>query len=375
MDATVKREDEAGNTAMLNAALGHDGGALLEAARRHGLRGHTIFATSGVSGRTKFVCLSGAALLASARAVNAFYKATSEDCWIGALPLFHVGGHAVPTRAALLGTPPILVPWREWSVERFLSECEANAVTLAPLVPTQLYDLVAARATAPTTLRAVIIGGAALDPGLRRKAEILGWPLRESYGMTEAASHVAAEPEREGTMVVLPHWEARVDEESRLWLRGPALFSGYLREAASGEWEFERPCDAEGWFPTEDRAELDGRDLSVLGRGPSVIKILGELVDVDAVERRYLAMSGWPGHSAVVAIPDERKGNALVLAFEPSLGRIDAEREVSAFNATAPGFERISVVVPVTAIPRAALGKVAREQLRALISQPIRENH
>ena len=66
MDAPVNLEDDAGNSAILHHALGHDGDALVAAAGKVGLRNHTLFATSGVSGRTKFVCLSGEAALASA---------------------------------------------------------------------------------------------------------------------------------------------------------------------------------------------------------------------------------------------------------------------------------------------------------------------
>jgi O-succinylbenzoic acid--CoA ligase len=369
MDTPLIVEDGAGNSAMLNPALGHDGEALLAAAGRHGLRDHKFFATSGVSGRTKFVCLSKGALLASARAVNAFYGATSGDRWVCVLPPFHVGGDAIATRALLLGSPSIGMERSEWSVEGFLSTCREHGGTLAPMVPTQLYDLVEAEAAAPETLRAAIIGGGPLEPELRMKAESLGWPVRETYGMTEAGSHVAAEPEGGGAMEILAHWEVRTDGEARLWLRGPALFSGYLVPAAGGGWSFERPMDAEGWFRSEDRIELQDRTLRVLGRDSSVVKILGELVDVEAVERRFLALSGYGGRAAVIAVDDARKGQSLVLAYEPLLEKSAVERAVADFNGAVPGYERIDAVIAVPEIPRVVLGKIARGVLRSLISR------
>ncbi len=74
---------------------------------------------------------------------------------------------------------------------RFAEEMNEGAVTLTSLVPTQVHDLVQCALACPPSLRAVVVGGAELDPVLGERARELGWPVLQSYGMTEAASQVA----------------------------------------------------------------------------------------------------------------------------------------------------------------------------------------
>ena len=103
-----------------------------------------------------------------------------------ALPDFHVGGMGILARcheAFLQGGSG----WRgKWDPVRYHELALAEGSTLSSLVPTQLFDLVEHGLRAPEPLRAVIIGGGRLDDQLYEQALQLGWPLMESYGMTEA---------------------------------------------------------------------------------------------------------------------------------------------------------------------------------------------
>jgi len=250
-----------------------------------------------------------------------------------------------------------------WDAARFASWIERGEVTHTSLVPTQVHDLIIAGSRAPAGLRAVVVGGGVLDEGAGTRARALGWPVLASYGMTEAGSQVATQsPELLGEsyhptpLPVLPHWEVRVDPGSgRIGLKGASLFAGVL-EGKGGRWEFRER--EEDWFATSDIGRIHPRGLEVLGRADAVVKVLGELVDPDAVAARL----GTP-HMAVVARPDPRRGHRLVAVFEPPLNRDAAARRVAEHNRNCEGFLRIEELVAVPAIPRSPLGKVRRAEL------------
>ncbi|HEU5163432.1 MAG TPA: AMP-binding protein, partial [Thermoanaerobaculia bacterium] len=156
------------------------------------LAAHVWVTTSGSSGALKLVALSKKAILASAAAANRHLEARRRDVWLSPLPDFHVGGIGIRARAAL--TTSAVVKLDRWSVQAFADLAEEEDVTLTALVPAQVADLVATGAQAPRALRAIVVGGGALEPRLYRDARKLGWPLLPSYGLTEACSQVATAP-------------------------------------------------------------------------------------------------------------------------------------------------------------------------------------
>ncbi len=318
-------------------------------AERAGLEGGYAVRTSGSAGAPKWVVLSRRACVASARAVNGALGARGEP-WVLALPPFHVAGLAVRLRAEELGAE-LRVPEGRWHPARFVASAEGAG--FASLVPAQVFDLVRDGLRAPGSLRAVLVGGGALRPELEAQAQGLGWPLRATYGMTETASTVAiGAGAPDGSLELLGLWAARTDGAGALSLRGEALCEGYLTAAG-----LERAADGDGWFATGDLARLQGRSLWLSGRSDAVVKVLGEKVDLQALQGRLEAMAGTA--FAVVAVPDPRAGHRLLLAGPEAGGA----RVLAAFNREVPGFERLAGRVVIDAVPRSELGKVCRGEL------------
>lgn len=335
------------------------------------LRGHLLVASSGTTaaapGEDKWVALSRAALLASAHAVNTFLDSGPHDVWLNPLPKFHVGGLGVLTRARLSGAAYFSL--REWNAEAFLDLSLEHRATLASLVPTQVFDIVQAGLPAPRSLRAVIVGGGALDATLKSRALQLGWPLLESYGMSETASQVAtARTPEERTLTPLPHAALGFDDDGTIVvLRCPALLTAYLHVGPDGT-RVEDPKH-EGSFRTNDLGELgpDGK-LRILGRRSAFVKVLGESVDLvrlSALAKRLAAETG-ASDGAVTAVDDPRAGARVALAYTGSeaLGAELLER----FNTLVLPYERAVRVVQLPEIPRTALGKVAEKQLAEAVS-------
>jgi O-succinylbenzoic acid--CoA ligase len=163
----------------------------------------------------------------------------------------------------------------------------------------------------------------------------------------------------------LPIWEAKTFANDLLSISGPALFSGYV----SGGRFFARTAD---WHPTSDRVTLEGREISPLGRADSLVKVLGELVDPEAIERELISQSQgrlYPATIAVIAIPDERAGCALVPVFDNSVDPQLFADALAHFEKNTAGFKRLKPAVLIENFPRSELGKLRRSELAAILQK------
>ena len=334
----------------------------------------TSGSTSG--GLGSIIVLKMSALETSAQAVNRRLRASSQDVWGLALPLFHVGGYSIPIRAKLSGSKVASFEG-EWGALKFHRWLEAEGVTLLSLVPTQVFDLVEAGLRSPSSLRAIVVGGGRLSEELHVKAHALGWPVLQSYGMTECCSQIATAPvESDGRLLeVLDHVEVRTDETSVLSIRSRALLSARIVFDSDRAPRLEKPVDADGWFKTADRVSIlrlggsDGaRDiLQVLGRDGETVKVMGELVDLARVralaeatvirDERFKELRNrvW-----VLAVPEARRENEIVLVVERPEDRVNPlEKDLleSLGEQLAP-FEKPTRIFGTRQIPRSSLGKV-----------------
>jgi O-succinylbenzoic acid--CoA ligase len=227
-------------------------------------------------------------------------------------------------------------------------------------------------------LCAVVVGGGHLDVLTGQAAQALGWPLLASYGMTEAASQIATQElsaleklYQPAPIPLLPLWQAETVADGRLRIAGPALFSGKLSRV--GEmWNYE-PRLAE-WHITEDNVIIDHAYLTPLGRADSLIKVLGELVNPQEIERELSTLSGGalaPGSFVVVPVPDTRTGNKLVAVFDIHTDASIIRNTLAAHAVITPGFRRLAQAVMLDPFPRSALGKPLRAEIAAaILKQP-----
>lgn len=387
------------------------------------LRGHHLFQTSGTTSAgagAPWVALSAAAVRASALAVNQHLGTTPDDSWLLALPTFHVGGFGILQRAALAAIPVFAT---NWDPARYARTAADTGATLSALVPTQVSDLVRADLCAPANLRAVLVGGGRLDPDLHRRARQLGWPLLRTFGMTETASQVATEispsapaptdPDRlpGPWLPVLAGWQLRLagpihdpgpgpanatrcgEPAAALELRGPALFSGYVQPDlhAPDSWQWVDPR-RDGWWrcrdlvrlrPATRRASDDQPRLQWRGRIDRTIKVMGELVDLDAVEARLQALARDPGPPAairpavtvdwlaVIRCADARAGDVPVLVLPAGLATDQIRRWLEQADAQLAPFERPRALWRIDSLPRSPLGKVRYARLEQRLAAAV----
>jgi len=321
------------------------------------LRSHVLFQTSGSSGAAKWVALSKPALLASARMVNQALGVETGARWGLALPIHHVGGFGVLVRSFLSGSHcQVFHPkWNPLVFTRFVYEKSCECISL---VPTQVVDLVESGCVAPSCVKHVVVGGGSLSDAHYAKAKAFGWPVLRSYGMTEAASQIATGDIDDGFLRILDGWETRVDAGGVLEWRGEASFSGYVVEE-SGEFLFVDP-KKDGWFTTQDLVELEDGGIRVNGRTDSLVKVLGELVDITSIERRIERQTSCS--AIVLTVTDERRGVRLVPVIECSeCSECSESIDLNEFR----GVESLESVRSMLVFPRSSLGKIQRALIRS----------
>ena len=338
------------------------------------LRSQVLFETSGSSGTPKWIVLGKDALRVSADAVNAHLEVTVSSCWGLALPIHHVGGFGVAARAYAAGCrfEHFAPRWQPETFTRWLADFQ---ITHTSLVPTQVHDLVAGQHRAPQCLRAVVVGGGRLDEATGRAAKALGWPVLASYGMTEAASQIATQslaaldaPYQSAPIPILPIWQTKPGNDDQLLIAGPALFSGTLIQHENA-WTYHARNFT--WHETRDRVKLDAQGITPLGRIDTMVKVLGELIDLQSIEHELIALSEGnlaPQKVAVVAIADPRSEHALVPVFDASVNRALIDQILEIYAKKAPGPHRLHEAVILEPLPLSPLGKPLRAEILQMVS-------
>ena len=283
-----------------------------------------ILFTSGSEGTPKGVVLSHRNMLANAAQARARIDFGREDKVFNVLPMFHSFGLTVGVLLPLVcGVEVYLYP----SPLHYRTVPELiYGVNATILFGTDTFLAGYARSANAydfRSLRYIIAGAEPVKETTRRTyLEKFGQRILEGYGVTETAPALALNTpmfNKSGAVGrILPGMEARlekvegVEEGGRLIVRGPNVMLGYLRAEKPGVLE---PPPA-GWHDTGDIVTIDPQGfVAIKGRAKRFAKVGGEMISLAAVE----ALTGelWPQHlSAVVAVPDARKGERLILATQ-----------------------------------------------------------
>ena len=371
---------------LVETAMSHQPGPLPAVA---GARRALVFYTSGTTARPKGAVLTHDNIAAQAASLVAAWGWTSGDAILGVLPLHHVHGVVnVLTCALWSGAVCELAPGFE--ADEVWERLMAGGLTLFMAVPTIYARLIAAWDAAPSDrrarmmaacrgLRLMVSGSAALPVSvLERWRAISGHTLLERYGMTEigmALSNPLEGERRPGHVgTPLPGVEVRLVDDAgvpvapgapgEIEVRGPTVFLEYLDRP-----EATRAAFREGWFRTGDMAVLDGGSYRILGRSSvDIIKTGGYKVsalEIEEVLREHPAIQ----ECAVVGLDDPEWGErvcAAVVLGEGAALELDALRDW-ARERLAP-YKLPSRLVTLTALPRNAMGKVVKPEVRRAVS-------
>ncbi|MBU3688040.1 MAG: AMP-dependent synthetase [Acidimicrobiales bacterium mtb01] len=297
-----------------------------------------VIATSGSTGDPKGVVHTHSSIAASSRASIARLNGSSSDHWLACLPLAHIGGFSIISRALACGASLTVRPAAD---PDSIAAAARSGCNRTSLVPTLLGRVDV------TPFETVLIGGG--RPPIDRPANVIA-----TYGLTET-----------GSGVVYDGWaldgvELSIGDEDEVLVRGPMLMRGYRDGITS--------IDAGGWLHTRDSGSLDrdGR-LSVSGRLDDLIKTGGEKVWPEQVER--VLDEHYPDRSScIVGVPDAEWGESVVLVTDrPGLVLDEVRGRIKEYLPARCAPKRI--VVADT--PRTTNGKIRRLDARAIAERAL----
>lgn len=349
-----------------------------------------LYYTSGTTGRSKGVQLSGRNVLSHARATVQELRLTASDRWGHFAPMFHLADAWATIAITLVGGLHIMLPTFEAGAA--LDLIEREGVTQTNLVPTMLNSIVhdarASRARL-VSMRRVLSGGAPIAPQLvRRVMELFGCEYVQTYGLTETSPYLTLSLLHEH-LLQLPvaeqfvyraktgrsfaAVELRVVDENgvavandgraigEIQARGETVTCGYWNRPEETAAAF----DGE-WFKTGDLATIDAEGyLEIVDRAKDVILTGGETVYSTEVEHA-LAEHPQVLEAAVFATSDEHWGELVSAAVVPVPGEaldlvalgVHCRERLAAYKC--PRVWRV-----MDALPKTGSGKIQKAALRA----------
>jgi acyl-[acyl-carrier-protein]-phospholipid O-acyltransferase/long-chain-fatty-acid--[acyl-carrier-protein] ligase len=342
--------------------------------------------TSGSAGEPKGVLLTHRNIAANAAQIAATLASTRLDSVLGSLPVFHSFGFTVTFWWPMLGGPRVITYPSPLDANKLIETIEKYRIQLLITTPTFLRAFLRkARPEQLRSLKMVVTGAEKLPGDLLRDFEAkFHLQVSEGYGMTEASpvvsTNVHDEPpsatnpdgvvgRRIGSVGrIFPGLSARIRdpetnrdlglfETGMLWLRGANVFEGYLKDS-------DRTAEVlhDGWYKTGDMGRLDEDGfLFIEGRVSRFSKIGGEMVPHLTIEQKIaeLIPHGDKGDApfvAVLGVPDEKRGESLVL-----LAAIPIDLSKLRTQLLAQGLPLLwipKVVRQVDALPLMATGKL-----------------
>lgn len=324
--------------------------------------------TSGTTGRPKGAVLDQAALVANARNSWAMHAMVPDDRVLTVLPMFHVGGLNIQTLPALLLGAEVSIH-RRFDPAATLDAIARDKPTLTLLVPATIQALRAHPAWGSTDLaclRAVGTGSSIVPVELIRAFHARGIPVLNVYGSTETApiasfTSRADAVAKEGSVGrAAPSCDLRI-VDGEIQARGPNVAKRYWNAPDATRTAFDGD-----WFKTGDIGHFDADGyLWIDERKNDMIITGGENVYPAEIEAVLNAAPGI-ADSAVVARPDPKWGEVpvafVVLTPGASFARPDLDGKLARFKQPKDYFV-------VETLPRNAMGKVLRYELRAQARQ------
>jgi malonyl-CoA/methylmalonyl-CoA synthetase len=332
--------------------------------------------SSGTTGQPKGVVHTHANLAASIRSLQGAWRVTPDDVVVNVLPLFHVHGLSFGAHLSLLaGCRMLMDDW--FQTRRTLDLVGRGTVFLS--IPTFYYNFLdepqfREQAQTWSGVRLFTCGSAPIRPEVLPELEaILRRPVINRYGMTEA--HVISSlpldgPWPQGSVgIPLAGIEMRLIQDDgtpsgpgelgSVQARGPNLFHEYWHKP-----EATREAFASGWFDTGDLGcrDADGF-LTLVGRKHDLIITNGYNVYPQVVERVINECAG-VRESAVVGVPDRLRGERVVAAVVRSDEALSERSLHTYLSGRLVHYQRPADIVFVANLPRNAMGKVLRRELR-----------
>jgi acyl-CoA synthetase (AMP-forming)/AMP-acid ligase II/acyl carrier protein len=341
-----------------------------------------ILLTSGSTSRPKMVPLTHASVCLSAYNVGTAVALGPGDRLLSVLPLFHGHGLISGVLGALAaGSSVVCTPG--FDAEAFfgwLTEFRPTWYTAVPAIHRAVLSAAEGHEDSArrSSLRLIRSASSTLPPKVLSGLEaVFGVPVIDTYGMTEAATQIAANPlgrrkpgsvgQSAGAEIAILDGEGRSlpsGERGEIALRGPTITRGYDNDAAATGSAFR-----DGWFRTGDLGYLDADGyLFIVGRIKDVIDRGGQKVAPAEVEEGLLSHPDVV-EAAVFSVPHSRLGSdvAAAVVLRPH-AKVSAQKLRDFARERLASFKVPGLIRIVREIPKGAGGKIKRGELAAALT-------
>ncbi|HUH64853.1 MAG TPA: AMP-binding protein [Syntrophales bacterium] len=339
---------------------------------------YMIIHTAAVGGKPRGCTLSQTNLLAVALQISEMFKLTASDCYLGALPLFHIGGFSMTLAAMLQGGKNLIMDRFDPSLILTLAETEKGTffVTFPPMLGA-ILDAQEKHAVGMKSLRfaAGIDGPDTIRRFLKNNPRAAFHGL---YGQTEAmpvsSCDVREKPGSVGRPALMTRvaifddsdCEVEAGVQGEICVRSPAVFLGYWNLPADTAYTFRN-----GWHHTGDRGHVDKDGfLFYGGRKPEkeLIKPGGENVYPAEVEKTILSHVSVE-EVCVIGVPDPEWGEAVKAVCVLTKGmEMTAEELIDFVAGKIARYKKPKHVLFVSSLPKTAGGEINRTEVKKLYS-------
>jgi acyl-CoA synthetase (AMP-forming)/AMP-acid ligase II len=347
--------------------------------------GGVVLSSSGTTGTPKVMALAVEQLLETAGLIARHNRLEVTDRGFNPLPLWHVNAEVVGLLATLVAGASLVLDDRfhRTGFWKIVDDFDVTWINAVPAIISRLVALQGDEAP-PSSVRFVRSASAPLSPALFDEFEAAtGIPIIQSYGMTEAASQICANPlgglRKAGSVGVPVGVEVRIaplDGDTsiegpsvvgQIEIRGPTVITSYESP------EYDDRFDDDGWLRSGDLGYFDeDHYLFIVGRNDDVINRGGEKIYPLEIENVLAGVEG-VAVVAVIGEPDEVFGQVPVAYVQPlDVAALNSPGELSmlvqrlravAYEAFSRAY-RPAIVKFVVQLPVHATGKVGKGQLR-----------
>ncbi|WP_430609941.1 o-succinylbenzoate--CoA ligase [Enterococcus sp. DIV0876] len=334
----------------------------------------SVMYTSGTTGHPKGVPQTFGNHQASAEATQQNLTISVADCWLCAVPLYHISGLSIVLRMLHLGISMRL--YSRFDPNEMAADLLKGAGTVVSLVSKMLRDILpCVPHEGFPALRYILLGGGPIDRGLLEHCQHKQLSVIQSYGMTETCSQVVALPPENASAklgssgiplrnvqlkIVVPQQmldsAQQAEAVGEIYLKGPAIVSSYLNGRGQEQW------DQKGWFATGDLGYLDEEGyLYVVSRSSDLIISGGENIYPAEVEQ---ALQQHPAiiEAAVVGQDNTQWGQEAV-AFVVVDQAVSKQALLDSLEDTIAHYKFPRRFFQIDALPRTASGKVIKRRL------------
>ncbi|MET3575312.1 o-succinylbenzoate--CoA ligase [Bhargavaea ullalensis] len=337
----------------------------------------TIMYTSGTTGFPKGVRQTVGNHFASAMASVLNMGLAEEDVWLCSMPLFHISGFSILMRSLLYGMEVRLQPkFDETAAAREIADGSVTRISVVSATLARLLNRLEEEGLrASDRFKTMLAGGGPVPVPYIRRAQALGIPILQTYGMTETASQTAtlsAEDavHKEGSSGrPLFFSRIRIDgakapgDEGEILVSGPNVTPGYVGRFA------ERAALQDGWLHTGDIGRIDKEGfLYVLDRRSDLIVSGGENVYPAEIEQVLLAHPSVM-EAGVIGMADEQWGEVPAAFIVAKSAVTDEELRDFCAERLAP-YKLPKKFTFTGSLPRNASNKLLRRQLKEQLGGP-----